>query len=136
MARPATSAGGESDHGHRDGRCPARGAWCHGSCGPGARLWRGEPGGLRGNSSKTCRANSKFEGYENHDDGPHPRQETDPADMKLADDTHEHEDVPNVSTNVDLETFNALVAEVKSVLGSEARDDEAQAGGVFFLPDL
>ena len=32
-------------------------------------------------------------------------------------DTHEHEDAPNV----DLETFNALVVEVKSVLGSEAR---------------
>ena len=34
-----------------------------------------------------------FEGYE--DDGP---QETDPADIKLTDDTHEHEDVPNVDT--------------------------------------
>ncbi len=41
-------------------------------------------------------------------------QETDPAlpaDMKLTDDTHEHEDVPNV----DLETFNALVAEVQKL---------------------
>ena len=51
------------------------------------------------------------EGYENHDDGP---QKTDPVDIKLTDDTHEHEDAPNV----DLDTFNDLVAEVKSVIRS------------------
>jgi hypothetical protein len=58
-----------------------------------------------------------FEGYE--DDGP---QETNPADIKLSSDEQEHDqdDAPNL----DMDAFNACVAEVKSVLGAEVRDGD------------
>ena len=58
-----------------------------------------------------------FEGYENDDP-----QETNPSDIKLASDEQDQDqdDVPNL----DLDTFNSCVAEVKLVLGAEVREGD------------